>query len=98
MPSSVTILCQIKSKGQDGGFIIIDEISMVSPYLLDFINQMFCELCNCAQPFGGIMVLLIGDIVQLPPVGAPFVITSASWNLFMPLILSTSKRHSSFRP
>jgi hypothetical protein len=38
MPSSVTILCQIKSKGQDGGFIIIDEISMVSPYLLDFIN------------------------------------------------------------
>jgi ATP-dependent DNA helicase PIF1 len=94
MPSSVTILCQIKSKGQDGGFIIIDEISMVSPYLLDFINQMFCELRNCAQPFGGIMVLLIGYIVQLPPVGAPFIFTSASWNLFMPLILSTPKRHS----
>src|SRR5947199_9502819 len=33
--------------------IIIDEISMVSPYLLDFINQMFC---NSALPFGGIMV------------------------------------------
>jgi hypothetical protein len=74
--------------------IIIDEVSMVSPYLLDFINQMFCELHNCTQPFGGIMVLLIGDLAQLPPVGAPFVFKSASWNLFMPLILHTPRRHS----
>src|SRR5947207_71144 len=42
--------------------IIIDEISMVSPYLLDFINQMFCELHNSALPFGGIMVLIIADL------------------------------------
>ncbi|GBB91204.1 hypothetical protein RclHR1_01840001 [Rhizophagus clarus] len=48
--------------------IIIDKISMVSPYLLDFINQMFCKLHNCTLPFGGIMVLLAGDLAQLPPI------------------------------
>ena len=37
--------------------LIIDEISMVSSYLLGFINNMFCELHNCALPFGGVMVL-----------------------------------------
>ena len=74
--------------------IIIEEISMVSPYLLDFINNIFCELHNCALPFGGIMVLLIGDLAQLSPVGAPFVFKSATWECFMPLILSKPKRHS----
>ena len=74
--------------------IIIEEISIVSPYLLDFINNIFCELHNCALPFGGIMVLLIGDLAQLPPVGAPFVFKSATWECFMPLILSKPKRHS----
>src|SRR6266496_2968321 len=74
--------------------IIIDEISMVSPYLLDFINQMFCELHNCALPFGGIMVLTVGDLAQLPPINAPFVFKSTSWEFFTLLILSIPKRHS----
>src|SRR6266542_2227779 len=53
--------------------IIIDEISMVSKNLLDFINKMFCELYNCAVPFGGIMVLLVGDLAQLPPINIPYL-------------------------
>ncbi|SRR6266542_4132132 len=56
--------------------IIIDEISMVSKNLLDFINKIFCELHNCALPFGGIMVLLVRDLAQLPPINAPFVFKS----------------------
>ena len=74
--------------------IIIEEVSMVSPYLLDYINQMFCELHNSALPFGGIMVLIIGDLAQLPPINAQFVFKSASWESFMPLFLSIPKRHS----
>jgi ATP-dependent DNA helicase PIF1 len=74
--------------------LIIDEISMVSSYLLDFINQMFCELHNCALPFGGVMVLLAGDLAQLPPINAPYVFKSVSWKLFMPLFLTIPKRQS----
>src|SRR6266540_2928399 len=72
--------------------IIIDETSIVSSNLLDFINQMFCELHNCALPFGGIMVLLVGDLAQLPPINTPFVFKSISWQFFMPLFLSISRR------
>ncbi len=72
--------------------IIIDEISMVSKNLLDFINKMFCELHNCAIPFGGIMVLLVRDLAQLPPINAPYVFKSISWNIFMPLFLFIPKR------
>ncbi len=42
--------------------IIIDETSIVSSYLLDFINKIFCELHNCTLPFGEIMVLLVEDL------------------------------------
>jgi len=74
--------------------IIIDEISMVSSSLLDFINQMFCELHNSALPFGGIMVLLVGDLAQLPPINAPCIFKSVSWEFFMPLFLTKPRRQS----
>ena len=74
--------------------IIIDEISMVSPYLLDFINQMFCELHNSALPFGGIMVLIIRDLAQLPPIRPNYVFKSPAWKVFFPLFLTKSQRQS----
>ncbi len=72
--------------------IIIDKISMISKNLLDFINKMFCELYNCAVPFGGIMVLLVRDLAQLPPINAPYVFKSISWDNFMLFFLFTPKR------
>ena len=42
--------------------IIIDETSMVSKNLLDFINKIFCELHNSALPFGEIIVLLVENL------------------------------------
>ncbi len=72
--------------------IIIDKTSIISLHLLDFINKIFCELHNCALPFGEIMFLLVGDLAQLPSINAPFVFKSVSWKFFMPLFLSVSKR------
>ncbi|CAB4379942.1 unnamed protein product [Rhizophagus irregularis] len=40
------------------------------------------------------MVLLVGDLAQLPPINAPFVFKSVSWEFFMPLFLHTPKRQS----
>jgi hypothetical protein len=74
--------------------IIIDEVSMVSPYLLDFINKIFCKLHNCILPFDGIIILLVRDLAQLPPINAPFIFKSTSWQFFIPLFLSKPKRQS----
>jgi ATP-dependent DNA helicase PIF1 len=52
--------------------IVIDEMSMVRADLLDCIDT-FLRLHGpeSSQPFGGIQMLLIGDLYQLPPVVTP---------------------------
>ena len=67
---------------------------MVSKNLLDFINEIFCELHNSTLPFGRIMVLLVRNLIQLLSINASFVFKSVSWDLFMPLFLFTPKRQS----
>ena len=48
--------------------LVIDEVSMVRPDILDAIDMILRRLRNPAQPFGGVQLLLIGDLRQLPPV------------------------------
>lgn len=48
--------------------LVIDEISMVRADLLDAINDALCFYRNNKEPFGGVQLLLIGDLHQLPPV------------------------------
>lgn len=48
--------------------IIIDEISMVRPDILDAMDSLLRRLRNPLKPFGGVQLLLIGDLRQLAPV------------------------------
>lgn len=48
--------------------LIIDEVSMLRPDLLDAIDFMLQTVRKDDRPFGGIQVLYIGDLLQLPPV------------------------------
>lgn len=48
--------------------LIIDEISMVAPDLLDAIDILARQSRRNNAPFGGIQVVGIGDVFQLPPV------------------------------
>ena len=48
--------------------IVIDEISMVRSDLLDCVDK-FLQLNRAnSQPFGGVQMIFIGDLYQLPPV------------------------------
>jgi hypothetical protein len=51
--------------------LIIDEISMVRCDLLDAIDRVMRIFRNSNKPFGGIKVLMIGDVFQLAPVVTP---------------------------
>lgn len=59
--------------------IVIDEISMVRADLLDAMDASLRRHRNPALPFGGVQLLLIGDLAQLPPVVKP-----DEWELLAP--------------
>lgn len=48
--------------------LIIDEISMVAPDLLDAMDYLCRAARHNNEPFGGIQIVAIGDLFQLPPV------------------------------
>lgn len=51
--------------------LIIDEVSMLRADLLDAIDWALRNIRKINQPFGGVQVLFIGDLLQLPPVVKP---------------------------
>ncbi|MBO0937216.1 AAA family ATPase [Fibrella sp. HMF5335] len=59
--------------------LIIDEISMVRADVLDGIDAVLRRYRYSQEPFGGVQLLLIGDMQQLPP-----VIRDEDWALLQP--------------
>ena len=51
--------------------LIIDEISMVRADLLDALDAVLRRFREHGQPFGGMQLLMIGDLAQLTPVVTP---------------------------
>jgi hypothetical protein len=56
--------------------LVIDEVSMLRPDLLDAVDYMLQFTRKNKLPFGGVQVLYIGDLMQLPP-----VIRNEEWNV-----------------
>ena len=48
--------------------LVIDEISMVRADLLDSISIFLQTVRKSNEPFGGVQVVMVGDLHQLPPV------------------------------
>lgn len=48
--------------------LVIDEVSMLRADLLDAIDFMLKTVRRNERPFGGVQLLFIGDLLQLPPV------------------------------
>ena len=56
--------------------LIIDEISMVRADMLDAIDEVLRRYKNRFLPFGGVQLLMIGDLQQLSP-----VVKDDEWNM-----------------
>ncbi len=56
--------------------LIIDEVSMLRADTLDAIDTTMRRVRRNAQPFGGVQLLYIGDMFQLPP-----VVKNEEWSL-----------------
>jgi ATP-dependent DNA helicase PIF1 len=48
--------------------LVIDEVSMMTPALMEYIDVVGRQVRKCDTPFGGIQIVLVGDFYQLPPV------------------------------
>lgn len=59
--------------------LVIDEVSMVRADLLDQIDAVMRQYRDRTKPFGGVQLLLIGDLMQLSPVAKP-----DEWDLLSP--------------
>lgn len=62
--------------------LVIDEVSMLSPYLLEKLDKIARVIRGLENvPFGGIQVIFTGDFCQLPPVKcSKFCFESPIWN------------------
>ena len=52
----------------DIDILVIDEVSMVRADLMDMVSRAMQFARKSWEPFGGVQVVLIGDLFQLPPV------------------------------
>ena len=68
---------KLKSILNKTDLLIIDEVSMVRPDMLDIIDLLSKQAKGKDEPFGGLQMLLIGDLCQLPP-----VIKSNAYHIF----------------
>lgn len=63
--------------------LIIEEISMLSASTFEMADAVCREVRRVDKPFGGLVVVLVGDFFQLPPVSrsrdARFAYTSPVW-------------------
>jgi ATP-dependent DNA helicase PIF1 len=81
--------------------LIIDEISMLHGARLNMINEVAKLLRSSDKPFGGMQIIVTGDLFQLPPINrgsAPddFVHQSQAWAELNPAIcyLTTQYRQN----
>lgn len=67
-----TLLKQIKTRRgkriRATDILVIDEISMMHAWLFDMVDQACRAVRRSPEPFGGLQVVMSGDLFQLPPV------------------------------
>jgi hypothetical protein len=102
---SIRFNSEKKNLIQELELLVIDEISMIRADTLDAIDYVLKNVRNQPElPFGGIQLLYVGDLFQLPPIvkqneweqlkkyyNSPFFIDSHIFNQTQPLFLELTK-------
>lgn len=80
--------------------LIVDEISMLHAHRLDMVDRVCRKFKRNDVPFGGLQVILAGDLFQLPPVNKTnamnnkdMVIHSHAWKAMSPAICYLTEQH-----
>ena len=75
-------------------FIIVDEMSMVSSDYLYKMHHRLTDVFQNNQPFGGIGIMFVGDLLQLRPVKGSFIFQSPRNSAYSTHFEDTSLWHN----
>ncbi len=67
--------------------LVIDEVSMLTPSLLEYLDAVGRCVRKKDAPFGGIQLVLVGDFYQLPPVSHDRMRTFAFESPLWPVVI-----------
>lgn len=75
--------------------LVIDEISMLDSELFEIISIFLGIVKGNNKPFGGVQLLLCGDLFQLPPIRNKYFFKSEAWQAMgvETIELTESQRH-----
>ncbi len=78
--------------------LVIDEVSMLHGQRLNMVNEVAKLLRKNDAPFGGLQVILVGDLFQLPPITrgngpVDFAHLSDAWQELDPKICYLTEQH-----
>ncbi len=78
--------------------LVIDEVSMLHGQRLNMVNDVAKLLRKNDKPFGGLQVILVGDLFQLPPISrgssaVDFAHLSTAWQELNPKICYITEQH-----
>ena len=68
----------LRTKYGDLSVLIVDEVSMVGNEMLNFLYLRLQEIKGNKEPFGGVHIILVGDLFQLRPVGDAWIFANNS--------------------
>lgn len=96
--SWLTSNARLQKRYNSTDILVIDEVSMLHGKRLDMINQACKLMRDDNSPFGGIQLILTGDLFQMPPVNSgsgvdDFVHLSNAWKELNPNICYLSEQH-----
>lgn len=75
-PEFLKLKAKVRNILTAADILILDEVSMIAPDVMDAMDVLARQARRNNEPFGGLQIVAIGDLFQLPPVvtrdAAPF--------------------------
>jgi ATP-dependent DNA helicase PIF1 len=86
--SAITVDKHKKKRWLQTDCLVIDEVSMLTPVLLEYLDAVGRSIRKKDEPFGGIQLVLVGDFYQLPPVSQDRTRTFAFESPLWPVVIT----------
>lgn len=105
LAQNIRKMTPLAKRWRDTNILILDEVSMLTPLLLETLDEVAKIVRRSQRPFGGLQVVFVGDFLQLPPISKDgvirFAFESPLWSALLKRTIHLTKifrqEHSGFQ-